>query len=216
MKTAEEKRATKRAWYKANREKQLAYHRQWAKDHPGAYKAKKRAEYLKARDVRLAKSRAHYAANREKRLAQNKKYYDANRESYAVSRKRSALKRKYGLTLATFQALLVSQGNRCAICKIAEPTKMGWHVDHDHETNEVRGILCAHCNRLLGHARDNPETLRAAIEYLARTPIPPAETTTVAPAPCIPARGGRIVPAHELKEGWRRQTPSFLLLAKGS
>ncbi|MGD0053597.1 MAG: endonuclease domain-containing protein, partial [Vulcanimicrobiaceae bacterium] len=42
------------------------------------------------------------------------------------------------------------------------------HVDHDHRTNEVRGLLCRWCNQMLGSAKDDPARLRGAIDYLSR------------------------------------------------
>lgn len=50
----------------------------------------------------------------------------------------------------------------CAICGSEEKLV----VDHDHKTGKVRAMLCNHCNRGLGHFRDNPATLQNAIEYL--------------------------------------------------
>ena len=41
-------------------------------------------------------------------------------------------------------------------------------VDHEHSTGVVRGLLCTNCNTMLGHAKDNPDTLRAGIDYLAK------------------------------------------------
>ena len=76
------------------------------------------------------------------------------------------LRRRYGITLAKYTSLLRAQGNRCAICDDAPSKSSDWHVDHDHATGAVRGILCRHCNRALGAVRDNVETLRRAIAYL--------------------------------------------------
>lgn len=75
----------------------------------------------------------------------------------------------YGVTPEQFAALLASQGGRCAICRTDQPGgKGGWHLDHDHKDDRVRGLLCASCNLLLGHAKDDLDLLRAAVEYLAR------------------------------------------------
>lgn len=43
------------------------------------------------------------------------------------------------------------------------------HVDHCHTTNDIRGLLCRHCNLLLGHAKDRVVVLQAAIRYLRKS-----------------------------------------------
>jgi hypothetical protein len=78
------------------------------------------------------------------------------------------IRRTYGLDPETVEALLVLQNNACAICKgDFEETP---HVDHDHETNEVRGFLCNNCNNGLGRFEDNRVFLRAAVDYLENPP----------------------------------------------
>lgn len=75
------------------------------------------------------------------------------------------LRRRYGIGDADFQRMLAAQGGVCAICKGPDPR----HVDHDHVTGKVRGILCFNCNGGLGYYRDNVEYLGEAIRYLRRT-----------------------------------------------
>ena len=72
------------------------------------------------------------------------------------------LKRRYGLSPEQFDALLAQQGFLCPICL----KRAAVHVDHDHSTGRVRGILCEMCNGGLGQFRDNPETIESAIAYL--------------------------------------------------
>lgn len=76
----------------------------------------------------------------------------------------------YGLTPEQYAEMLEEQGGVCAICGTDEWPGKGNrpHVDHDHSTGRVRGILCSHCNHGLGKFRDDPERLRAAAEYLER------------------------------------------------
>lgn len=74
--------------------------------------------------------------------------------------------RKFGITTVERDQMLADQGGVCAICNIDEATGKGWCVDHCHKTGKIRAILCSHCNTMLGHAKDNPETLRAAAVYL--------------------------------------------------
>jgi hypothetical protein len=76
------------------------------------------------------------------------------------------LKRRYGITIEQYEILLLSQGNVCAVCKNDKPADEVWHVDHDHATGAARGVLCRACNTGLGCFKDNPESLRSAVEYL--------------------------------------------------
>ena len=71
---------------------------------------------------------------------------------------------RYGLEVGEFEEMLLDQGDLCAICRVA-PAE---HVDHDHETGEVRGILCFNCNGGLGQFRDRVDILLNAIAYLER------------------------------------------------
>jgi hypothetical protein len=73
---------------------------------------------------------------------------------------------KYGITLADRDAMIAMQGG-CAICLNMVPDT-DWHVDHDHETGAVRGVLCRWCNLTLGNAKENVNRLRRAADYLDR------------------------------------------------
>jgi hypothetical protein len=84
-----------------------------------------------------------------------------------------ALRRDFGLDLATYQDMFVAQKGLCAICGQPErDTRAGaqkWlAVDHHHETNAIRGLLCTACNTGLGKMGDDPIRLRAAAEYIER------------------------------------------------
>ena len=87
------------------------------------------------------------------------------------------IKKVYGLTKAQFTAILKAQQGRCPICSRSLRSRIGigtrqrdaCHVDHDHKTGAVRGILCSQCNCMLGLASDSPVTLTNAIAYLERS-----------------------------------------------
>ena len=81
------------------------------------------------------------------------------------------LRNTYGITADEYDRMLAAQGGVCAICgetAITTTFHKRLHVDHDHTTGVVRGILCQHCNRALGMMRENPGLLRAAADYLER------------------------------------------------
>lgn len=72
----------------------------------------------------------------------------------------------YGLSLEQEQNFLELQNNNCAICNKEFKTDADYHVDHCHNTNKVRGLLCPSCNKALGLFKDNPEVLRRAAVYV--------------------------------------------------
>lgn len=73
----------------------------------------------------------------------------------------------YGITASEYNRIFRDvQGGRCAIC-LNRPASIRYAVDHDHQTGEVRGVLCKRCNHdLLGGAHDDVEMLYRALEYL--------------------------------------------------
>lgn len=96
---------------------------------------------------------------------------DWHTKNNVENRKDQVLVRKYGVTSKEYQAQLEKQGGRCATCGITreediENRGRRWPVDHDHETDEVRGILCWLCNLALGAVKDRPDTLRTMAIYV--------------------------------------------------
>ncbi|QGH75827.1 endonuclease VII [Gordonia phage Syleon] len=73
-------------------------------------------------------------------------------------------RRTYGLTDEQYEALKTPDG-KCPICKL----RPGRYIDHNHETGQVRGILCQPCNTALGAFAEDPEIFARALEYLGAT-----------------------------------------------
>ena len=73
--------------------------------------------------------------------------------------------KKFGITYQDYLNILENQDNKCAICHKPFIDKTP-HVDHDHRTGEVRGLLCSGCNTSLGHF-DNQDILKGIIAYIA-------------------------------------------------
>ena len=88
---------------------------------------------------------------------------------------KALLKHKFGLTMDKYNEMHIKQNGKCAICNQSETNKdrhegkiIKLSVDHDHETGQLRELLCGNCNRALGLFQDNPLILLSAIEYLNR------------------------------------------------
>ena len=78
-------------------------------------------------------------------------------------------KRVYGISPEQFDAMINEQDGRCAICKFefhGETKRTVPHVDHNHETGQIRALLCGWCNTGLGSFRENPSRLLDAAVYL--------------------------------------------------
>lgn len=98
--------------------------------------------------------------------------------AYSRTRERRdvLLRRKYGIGADDYDLLLAEQGGGCALCgvKPEDLTKGRWqtflHVDHDHESGRVRGLLCPDHNLLLGRFGDSVEMFRAVVAYLEHVP----------------------------------------------
>lgn len=95
---------------------------------------------------------------------------DKKRYQSAV-RRNNHLMRTYLINQSIYEHLLLMQGGHCALCPATvSGRKYDQHliVDHDHEAGDVRGLVCHHCNIMLGGAKDNIATLQNAISYLSK------------------------------------------------
>lgn len=107
------------------------------------------------------------AQNNALRKERESKWTDERRNAEKRRRYNSWLKRKYGISIDDYESMLSTQGGSCKICKTTEPRGKGtFHVDHCHGSGKVRALLCTECNMMLGLAKDNRDTLLAAIDYL--------------------------------------------------
>lgn len=91
-----------------------------------------------------------------------RKYYKTHKPRLRTQQK----EKLYAMDPGEYDRRLKEQGGECAICgKTPDHTL---HVDHDHKTGEVRGLLCHKCNNLLANAEDDAMILHCAIKYLDR------------------------------------------------
>lgn len=112
---------------------------------------------------------ARYHADNRARLLGAKRALWKQYDSRAI--REANLRRAYGITSARYEAILNAQGGVCAIClqqnfRERYGKKEPLHVDHNHDTKAVRGLLCHACNSGLGSFRDNQALLMRAATYL--------------------------------------------------
>jgi hypothetical protein len=98
---------------------------------------------------------------------QNKILYYKNHTENKEKLRHKIRKSSYGLSKDDYESLLTQQNYSCAICSTTSAGGRGsWHVDHDHITGKVRGLLCHCCNTGLGLFKDSQELLLKAKDYL--------------------------------------------------
>lgn len=94
-----------------------------------------------------------------------KAYYEANKDWIRERGVEQRLRSRYGVDLEWFESKLEEQGGVCKICGKTNDSGKRLHVDHDHQTGKVRGLLCFRCNHRLG-VLENREWVEAALAYL--------------------------------------------------
>lgn len=163
-----------------SREKRAEYSREWAKRNAEKVREHKRRSREKHRQASAARRREYRRLNRERLDAAKRKWERENPERVAaaraiqrirkaVSRLAKHVGRHYSLTVDGYLALVERQRGRCAICgvvKCASGRSPRLHLDHDHATGAIRGLLCNKCNSAIGYLNDDPARLRRAADYL--------------------------------------------------
>jgi hypothetical protein len=154
-KDKESNRKYRREYYATHREEIRAYQKEYQRTH------KKERSILQV---------AYQKRNKEKYLAYQAKYRGDHRAALDDYQSDWYYKREYGISLEDVDRMAQEQGNACAICgrPFESRERRMRHVDHDHATGAIRGLLCQHCNHGLGSFHDNPTSLRAAAAYLER------------------------------------------------
>ena len=105
-------------------------------------------------------------ANRKSR-GHHKRRMDNKDVEYRRKKRSSYLASTYGVTLEEYEAMVIKQGCKCAICNVSiKKSGSKTHLDHCHTTGLIRGMLCDNCNRGLGYFYDKPDVLESAAGYL--------------------------------------------------
>lgn len=122
--------------------------------------------YQKNKARILARNAEWRSNNRAQDRANKKAYHEKNGHRFKESGRANRLRIRYGLTVNDYDDMFTSQNGQCAICLTCSEKRL--HVDHDHQTGIVRGLLCSACNRGLGDFKDDHSRLLAAVAYLKK------------------------------------------------
>ena len=163
-KDKDKKKEADKRWREENKEHHKELKDNWKREN---------AERVK----RVQKAYAQTPAGKATAKRAQNKYAKTEKRKIAVARyhasekgRRYLLKNsldRFGITPEDYKRMLAEQKGVCAICNKPD-NKRRLSLDHYHETGQIRGLLCANCNHLLGNAQDNEDTLLAAIQYLRK------------------------------------------------
>lgn len=129
------------------------------------------------KECSLAARQRWYQANRDRSMAYVREWQRANPDRVKAWRRKNRqrrleklreihLRNKFGLTPEEYDDILEAQGGVCALCAYPPTPGISLHVDHDHGTGEILGLLCVRCNNALGLFREDPDLLKRAARYV--------------------------------------------------
>ena len=124
---------------------------------------KPRTDEVRAKDRKRYKRRIATPEGKAKLFAASTRYKQSTHGKLAAWTR--YLQKAYLIDATTYMQLLELQNGRCAICKI-KPDNQRLHIDHDHKTGKIRGLLCGKCNRAIGLLNESLELFDAARKYL--------------------------------------------------
>jgi len=136
----------------AKRDEHIKYCKEWRKNNQERIIKYNKKIYADNKESILKNSKSRRENNLEKYLIRENKYRMKNPIKVKHSKRAYNLKVTYNITLEDYQRMFDTQKGKCAICKKHQNEfKYTLHVDHDHGTGKVRGLLCGKCNAGLGY-----------------------------------------------------------------
>lgn len=138
-------------YYHLNPDRCREYTARWMRKHTGN----------ESNEDRIRK----WQAERYKRTRKDNPEWKA--KSYAATRRQ--IFRRFSITEDEYKAMVLGQGNLCAICRGEKDPKREWNIDHDHVTGKVRGLLCRGCNTALHKLEQDATWGQKALDYLNAT-----------------------------------------------
>jgi hypothetical protein len=126
----------------------------------------RKARYAKDPGAEIRRVQRWRDANYDRYMATQRAYKRANKARLQKQHRDRHLRKNYGIVSEEFDLLVLAQLNLCAICLRYFGKQL--HVDHDHTTGRIRGLLCGKCNKAIGLLDDRPQRADAAAKYLRR------------------------------------------------
>lgn len=153
-------------------ESKKEYRKRYYEEHKKEYIEYRKKYYYKNVEKAREKSKKYYENNKEKHTERVNIWVNKNKEKSKNIHRAAHLRRAYGISLQYYDKLFMQQKGRCFICGQHEnELKKKLCVDHNHQTGNVRGLLCRECNIGLSKFKDDIFILRKAILYLKKINI---------------------------------------------
>jgi len=143
---------------------QRAYSKAWRLANPERYKAQMKKFHDLNPDYEKERAKERY--KNDPRVKERINKYN---RAHPEKRRLLDLRVKYNIDPSTLMDKMNNQLGCCALCEktlVDVNSSKSYHVDHDHDTGVVRGLLCARCNSLVGTVENDPEILKRIEEYL--------------------------------------------------
>ena len=142
-------------------EKTKEYRKKWKKENRARINQRARERYKESDKQYLA----HKNWEKEHREERN----ETARKKYTTDgRWRKQIRERFGLEPEDYWRMYEEQKGLCAICGKPQCVGTKLDVDHDHETGQVRALLCRHCNAGIGMLKDSIELVSKALDYLRK------------------------------------------------
>ena len=163
---SEERKKYEKKYYAINKKEILKRQKKYNNIHKEEHKEYEKQWRIKNKEKIAERKKQDYINNKEQHQEYSKKYYNTNKESFKKrSRKYTII--RHGITEEQYKLRFDEQEGKCVICgKHQNELKSALHIDHNHETKKIRGLLCMKCNRGIGYFDDSIEKLTNAIKYL--------------------------------------------------
>lgn len=161
-----------------NAEHRREVNRIWRASENGRASLNRRRERVLAYNRKYRKNKYKNDPKQRARVsAYNRKWREAHKEQVQNSDRKKHLRAHFGITIDQYNELLYRQHGVCALCG-KPPERIRLAVDHNHETQEVRGLLCGSCNRVLGIIEKRFKGLQSLYQYL--NCVTPVDVQTLA------------------------------------